>query len=176
MDDPPRPATTTTTTTNHDTNDDKNGKEERGDCSIIRSLQKIDPILRFLTKATGATTVPRALLRKALPVSGLDDDLTKLVSMKVLFHDVKNDRFGFPPMTTIVDGSVTSGTMSTNTTKRAAQKRLTMLRRLLKKDDEQHDDDNNKTKAASKRNKKRNEKQQQDGATRCNCHGEEEKD
>jgi hypothetical protein len=49
---------------------------------------------------------PRALLRKAaLPVNGLDDDLTK-----VLYHDVKNDRFGFPPMTTIVDGSTSGGT------------------------------------------------------------------
>jgi hypothetical protein len=40
-----------------------------------------------------------------LPVNGLDDDLTK-----VLYHDVKNDRFGFPPMTTIVDGSTSGGT------------------------------------------------------------------
>lgn len=86
---------------------------------MIQSLQKIDPVLRFLTKATGETTIPRDMILKTMPTI-VDTDLDALVDLKVLHHH--KGRFGFPTEPNELMGS----------TKRAAQKRLSTLRKQLK--------------------------------------------
>jgi DEAD/DEAH box helicase len=136
-------------------------QEEESSSSLIASLRTIDPILRFLLKATGNTSVPRQLLLKALPTVGvLEMDLLILADWKIIHHDEKNDRFGLSSLipssssSSHEDHHAAAGTASTPgsssggrgddanssaaasnhygaTTQRAAQKRLTLLRKLV---------------------------------------------
>ena len=83
--------------------------------SIIPALERIDPFLRFLTKATGKTTVPLTMLQSALPKCSLEsvtfvangsgkvakdhtqnEILLELTYRGVLYYDSENQTLGFP--------------------------------------------------------------------------------
>ena len=89
------------------------------DC-IVPAMERIDPFLRFLTKATGNTMVPLQMLQKVLPKSANDDDagsnsaastaetksetteegqheiLLELTERGVIHYDVNEQTVGFP--------------------------------------------------------------------------------
>ena len=90
-------------------------------------MRLIDPVLQFLTKATGEASVPLTMLQKALPRHpSLGADVRLLAGHKVLRlcndeDDTSIEKVGFP----LNDND--SGLHGS--TKRAAQKRLTALRK-----------------------------------------------
>ena len=77
--------------------------------ALVTAMEKIDPFLRFLTKATGKTSVPLKLLDKVLPKSKADaaaetDDkpqdnneiLLELTHRGVLNYNPSKQTIGFP--------------------------------------------------------------------------------
>ena len=77
--------------------------------TIISAMSRIDPFLRFLTKATGKTAVPLQMLRQVLPKlneeirQDIESDtdyylqvLLELSHRGVLSYDVDGNTIGFP--------------------------------------------------------------------------------
>jgi DEAD/DEAH box helicase domain-containing protein len=115
---------------------------------LVRALQRLDPLLQFLTRATGLVGVPLATLKRALPSGVCADqtlqDVQDLVTIGILqLHssattlvwDSTETCVGFPSPTAAVEiqtkltGSV--GTLHAST-KTAAKRRLAVLKRILK--------------------------------------------
>ena len=107
---------------------------------VVLSLRRLDPILQFLTRATGKATVPMTTLQAALPGTEaqkqvLLDHIPELVKRGVL-HTVKNE-IGFPPPPSLADSldkaqlKKTIGTLH-GCTKAAAKRRLAALNRSLR--------------------------------------------
>lgn len=120
------------------------------DHPLVKALCRVDPLLIFLTRATGQLSVPLPTLRQTLP-SGLDSrqllqDMRELIDAGVLrVHTSHQDvdaamhwdnvecRLGFPPPPTEASPSGPSRTASLHgSTKTAAKRRLAALKRLLK--------------------------------------------
>ena len=85
------------------------------DC-IVPAMERIDPFLRFLTKATGNTMVPLSMLHKVLPArtrpdsasstaeetsefkeEGQNEILVELSERGVIHYDTHKQTVGFPP-------------------------------------------------------------------------------
>ncbi|KAL7541610.1 hypothetical protein ACHAXR_013351 [Thalassiosira sp. AJA248-18] len=77
--------------------------------TILPAMEKIDPFLRFLTKATGKTSVPLKLLQQVLPKTNADDTATtnqageetndillELTHRGVLQYEPNKQTIGFP--------------------------------------------------------------------------------
>ena len=106
------------------------------------SLRRLDPILQFLSRATGKATIPLATLQAALP--GNDQQKQQIMqhvpelARRGVLHTV-NDDIGFPPPPSMADtaehaqAKKTTGTLH-GCTKAAAKRRLAALNRSLKND------------------------------------------
>ncbi len=73
----------------------KKNAEEDGE-NLVQSLQLLDPLLQFLTKATGRTVVTLQSLRAVIPANkrSVLEDIPKLVAVGVLQMDVRTDLKG----------------------------------------------------------------------------------
>jgi len=113
---------------------------EEESSELVLSLRRLDPILQFLTRATGKATVPLTTLQAALPGNDAQKQqllkhVPELVHRGVL-HTV-NHEIGFPPppsLTDTVENAQVKKTIGTlhGCTKAAAKRRLTALNRSLK--------------------------------------------
>jgi DEAD/DEAH box helicase domain-containing protein len=78
--------TTTTTTRNVPKRDGKAHPvlEPTGEPALVTALRRVDPLLQFLTKATGQTEIPLPTLRRSLPAGY---DATALLQQLQALHD-----------------------------------------------------------------------------------------
>lgn len=109
---------------------------------LVLSLRRLDPILQFLSRATGKATIPLATLQAALPGNDqqkqqIMQHIPELVRRAVL-HTVNHD-IGFPPPPSLADtaehaqAKKTTGTLH-GCTKASAKRRLAALNRSLMSD------------------------------------------
>lgn len=107
---------------------------------LCLSLRRIDPILQFLSRATGKATVPLSTLRATLPGNDaqkqqLLQHIPEIVERGVLH--IVNEEIGFPPppsLTDTVEKAQVKRSIGTlhGCTKAAAKRRLAALNRSLK--------------------------------------------
>jgi DEAD/DEAH box helicase domain-containing protein len=130
------------------------GKKIADHPALIQSLLRLDPILQFLTKATGKPLVPLKMLQEAIPsdpsqYQQMLEDILEIADRGILqVHgdttkigmpgaDINEINVGFPPPPSMEQApeiqqlSKTVGTLHAST-KTAAKRRLAALKRSLK--------------------------------------------
>ncbi|CAB9498630.1 dependent helicase HRQ1 [Seminavis robusta] len=162
-------AGTTGTNTNSQNSTNKKPKKPKSeDDPLVKSLCLVDPLLQFLTKRSGKTSVPLTLLKNVLP-GGVDRHPTLLQHifqlhqwgiLRLFFKpDTDNNdvsswdsataEIGFPTPQPLEDYKGNeknrqtlkqAGSLS-GSTKTAAKRRLTALKKMIKTNDKQKGDD-----------------------------------
>ena len=140
--------------------------------TLESALQRIDPFLRFLTKATGKVSLPLKSLESVLPES-IDNKLDYLLELSmrgVLNYNTENETVGFPLPPSSVDEDNDSSSIFQPPTKMvgkglhgssdaAAKRRMRVLKWTLKQNKEwisrqsQLDSNNDDTDTANAGNK-----------------------